>query len=210
MPFDLWLGFLTAALLLAVAPGPDNLFVLMQSAMYGARAGFFVTTGLCCGVFCHTVLAALGIAALIAGSPVMLTVIKCMGAAYLVWLARNAWRAPAEVNAVEREDKRRLTDGQLWRCGIVMNLTNPKVLLFFLAFFPSFILPGTSGEAATRQMLVMGATFWVVTFVVFGLFAWCAGTLADKVRTPKVQLFFNKLSAVIFALLAVSTLLVSA
>ena len=209
MPFDLWLGFLTAALLLAVAPGPDNLFVLMQSAMHGARAGIFVTLGLCCGVFCHTLLAALGVAALIAGSPVMLTVIKCMGAAYLFWLAFGAWRAPVAEKIDENEDQQRLTDGQLWRRGIVMNLTNPKVLLFFLAFFPSFILPGTEGYAATCQMLVMGVTFLVVTFFVFSLFAWCAGSLADKVRTPKVQNFFNKLSAIIFTLLAVSTLLVT-
>lgn len=209
MPFDLWLAFLTAALLLAAAPGPDNLFVLMQSAMHGARAGVFVTLGLCCGVFCHTLLAALGVAALIAGSPVMLTILKLIGAAYLFWLAWGAWRAPVDEGGSSEKASPELTSAQLWRRGIVMNLTNPKVLLFFLAFFPSFILPGTSADAATLQMLLMGATFLAVTLVVFSLFAWCAGSLADRVRTPKVQRFFNKLSSVIFAVLALSTLLVT-
>ena len=209
MSFDLWLAFLTAALLLAAAPGPDNLFVLMQSAMHGARAGVFVTFGLCCGVFCHTLLAALGVAALIAGSPVMLTILKFAGALYLFWLAWGAWRAPVDDRNAKEKASPRLTDAQLWRRGIVMNLTNPKVLLFFLAFFPSFILPGTTADAATLQMLLMGAAFLVVTLVVFSLFAWCAGALADRVRTPEVQRFFNKLSSLVFAALAISTLSVS-
>ncbi len=93
------LAFFTVALLLALAPGPDNLFVLMQSATGGRRAGFAVVTGLMLGVLVHTVAVALGLAALFAASTAAFTVLKLLGAAYLLYLAWGAWRAPAALAA---------------------------------------------------------------------------------------------------------------
>lgn len=101
----------------------------------------------------------------------------------------------------------KLTHFQLWRRGILMNITNPKVLIFFLAFFPQFIIKGSTETQVMIQMLIMGLTFLVCTLVVFCTVAWCAGTLADRLRNPKVQTILNKTSAVIFIILAVSTLL---
>lgn len=208
MPFDLWVSFTVAAAVLAVAPGPDNLFVLLQSAMYGARAGIFVTLGLCVGVFIQTMLAAFGVAAVVAASPTLLMIIQFAGAAYLLYLAWGAWRAPAGGNGDESASKYpRLTGFQLWRRGILMNITNPKVLIFFLAFFPQFIVKGATETEVMVQMLIMGMTFLVCTLVVFCTVAWCAGTLADRLRSPKVQIILNKTSAVIFTVLAISTLL---
>ena len=207
MPFDLWVSFTVAAAVLAVAPGPDNLFVLLQSAMYGARAGIFVTLGLCVGVFIQTMLAAFGVAAVVAASPTLLMIIQFAGAAYLLYLAWGAWRAPAGGNGDESASKYpRLTGFQLWRRGILMNITNPKVLIFFLAFFPQFIVKGATETEVMVQMLIMGMTFLVCTLVVFCTVAWCAGTLADRLRSPKVQIILNKTSAVIFTVLAISTL----
>ena len=208
MPFDLWVSFTIAAAVLAVAPGPDNLFVLLQSAMYGAKAGIFVTLGLCVGVFSHTLLAAFGVAAVVAASPTLLMIIQFAGAAYLLFLAWGAWKAP--VGGDDRADASkypRLTNFQLWRRGILMNITNPKVLIFFLAFFPQFIVKGATETEVMIQMLIMGMTFLVCTLVVFSAIAWCAGTLADRLRSPKVQTILNKVSAVIFTILAISTLL---
>ena len=208
MPFDLWVSFTVAAAVLAVAPGPDNLFVLLQSAMYGARAGIFVTLGLCVGVFIQTMLAAFGVAAVVAASPTLLMIIQFTGAAYLLYLAWGAWRAPVGGNGDESASKYpRLTGFQLWRRGILMNITNPKVLIFFLAFFPQFIVKGATEAEVMVQMLIMGMTFLVCTLVVFWTVAWCAGTLADRLRSPKVQIILNKTSAVIFTVLAISTLL---
>ena len=207
MPFDLWVSFTVAAAVLAVAPGPDNLFVLLQSAMYGARAGIFVTLGLCVGVFIQTMLAAFGVAAVVAASPTLLMIIQFAGAAYLLYLAWGAWRAAAGGNGDESASKYpRLTGFQLWRRGILMNITNPKVLIFFLAFFPQFIVKGATETEVMVQMLIMGMTFLVCTLVVFCTVAWCAGTLADRLRSPKVQIILNKTSAVIFTVLAISTL----
>lgn len=208
MPFDLWVSFTIAAAVLAVAPGPDNLFVLLQSAMYGAKAGIFVTLGLCVGVFIQTLLAAFGVAAVVAASPTLLMIIQFAGAAYLLYLAWGAWRAP--VGSDDKADASkypRLTNFQLWRRGILMNITNPKVLIFFLAFFPQFIVKGATETQVMIQMLIMGMTFLVYTLVVFSAIAWCAGTLADRLRSPKVQTILNKVSAVIFTILAISTLL---
>ena len=208
MPFDLWVSFTIAAAVLAVAPGPDNLFVLLQSAMYGAKAGIFVTLGLCVGVFIQTLLAAFGVAAVVAASPTLLMIIQFAGAAYLLYLAWGAWRAP--VGSDDKADASkypRLTNFQLWRRGILMNITNPKVLIFFLAFFPQFIVKGATETEVMIQMLIMGMTFLVCTLVVFSAIAWCAGTLADRLRSPKVQTILNKVSAVIFTILAISTLL---
>lgn len=208
MPFDLWVSFTIAAAVLAVAPGPDNLFVLLQSAMYGARAGIFVTLGLCVGVFIQTLLAAFGVAAVVAASPTLLMIIQFAGAAYLLYLAWGAWNAPVGGESGESSKKYpRLTNFQLWRRGILMNITNPKVLIFFLAFFPQFIIKGSTESQVMVQMLIMGMTFLVCTLVVFSAIAWCAGTLADRLRSPKVQTILNKVSAVIFTVLAISTLL---
>lgn len=208
MPFDLWVSFTIAAAFLAVAPGPDNLFVLLQSAMYGSRAGIFVTLGLCVGVFIQTLLAAFGVAAVVAASPTLLMIIQLAGAAYLLYLAWGAWKAPVGGESGESAKKYpRLSNFQLWRRGILMNITNPKVLIFFLAFFPQFIIKGSTESQVMVQMLIMGMTFLVCTLVVFSAIAWCAGTLADRLRSPKVQTILNKVSAVIFTVLAISTLL---
>lgn len=206
MPFDLWLSFAVASFLLAIAPGPDNLFVLLQSAMHGARAGILVTLGLCCGVFCHTMLAAFGVAAVVAASPTLLMIIQCVGAAYLIYLAWGAWNAPVGGDAGQTATPR-LGDWALWRRGILMNVTNPKVLIFFLALFPQFLIKGTTETAVMIQMLIMGVTFLACTLVVFSSVAWCAGTLADKLRSPTVQLVMNRVSAIIFVILAISTIL---
>ncbi len=208
MPFDLWVSFTVAAAVLAVAPGPDNLFVLLQSAMYGAKAGIFVTLGLCVGVLIQTLMAAFGVAAVVAASPSLFLIVHLAGAAYLLYLALGAWRAPVGNEDGESASKYpKLTHFQLWRRGILMNITNPKVLIFFLAFFPQFIIKGSTETQVMIQMLIMGLTFLVCTLVVFCTVAWCAGTLADRLRNPKVQTILNKTSAVIFIILAVSTLL---
>lgn len=208
MPFDLWVSFTVAAAVLAVAPGPDNLFVLLQSAMYGAKAGIFVTLGLCVGVLIQTLMAAFGVAAVVAASPTLLLIVQLAGAAYLLYLAWGAWRAPVGNEDGKSASKYpKLTHFQLWRRGILMNITNPKVLIFFLAFFPQFIIKGSTETQVMIQMLIMGLTFLVCTLVVFCTIAWCAGTLADRLRNPKVQTILNKTSAVIFIILAVSTLL---
>lgn len=206
-PPDALLAVFAASLLLALTPGPDNLFVLTQAAVHGRAAGLLVTLGLCTGLFAHTAAVALGVAALLAASPVAFTVLKTVGAAYLLWLAWGAFRAGA--STVAGDGSRALRPGQLYRRGIVMNVTNPKVSLFFLAFLPQFADP-EHGPVAP-QLVVFGGAFLVATLLVFGGVAVAAGMLGDWLRQrPGAQRALNRLAGLVFVALAARLVLVEA
>jgi threonine/homoserine/homoserine lactone efflux protein len=193
------LTFFIASLLLALAPGPDNLFVLTQAALRGRSAGLAVTLGLCTGLLGHTTAVALGLAALFAASALAFTLLKLCGAAYLLWLAWQAWRASSTTALAAAED--RLGGWQLYRRGILMNITNPKVSVFFLAFLPQFADP--SRGPLTQQLLLLGAIFMVATILIFGGIALLAGMLgAWLTRSPGPQRVLNRMTAVLFVGLA--------
>ena len=200
MSFALWFSFFSASLLLAVAPGPDNLFVITQSAVYGVRAGLCVVFGFITGLVLHTVLAACGVAAMVVAVPALLWTIKLVGATYLLYLAWGAWMyANDAVNGAQAVALRPI---QLWRRGFIMNVTNPKVQIFFLAFFPQFVMPGTKGVALASQMLIQGATFMLATLIVFSALACLAGAAADWLCRPRWRAWLSRASAVIFVTLA--------
>lgn len=193
------LFFFTTSVLLALTPGPDNLFVMAQSARHGRNAGLCVTLGLCTGLFVHTTAVVCGLAALFTASALAFTALKFTGAAYLLYLAWQSLRAgsagttPAAV-PVERPLV-------LYRRGIIMNITNPKVSMFFLAFLPQFTDPA-KGQLPL-QLLLLGALFIIATVLVFGLISIVAGLCGDRLRQlPAAQKFLNRASAVIFAGLA--------
>ncbi|MFA6823165.1 MAG: LysE family translocator [Geobacter sp.] len=193
------LAFFLASLVLAVAPGPDNLFVLTQAALRGRSAGLAVTLGLCTGLLVHTTAVALGLAALFAASALAFTLLKLCGAGYLLWLAWQAWRASSTSIRTAPEDQ--LSGWQLYRRGILMNITNPKVSVFFLAFLPQFADPARG--PLTQQLLLLGAIFMVATILVFGGIALLAGMLgACLTRSPGLQRIMNRLTATVFVGLA--------
>lgn len=205
MDFSLWLSFFTVSLVLAIAPGPDNLFVLAQSSLYGARAGLLVVLGLCTGLLCQTLLAVCGISALITAQPGLMFAIRIAGAIYLTYLAWGAWQSTRSSEASSGRAIE-LSPVRLWLRGWFMNMTNPKVLIFFLAFFPQFIPAGLQGWPLALQMTIQGATFLVTTVIVFSTIAFCAGSLADRMRSVRFQHALGWISAVIFLGLAVATL----
>ena len=194
------LAFFSLSLVLALAPGPDNLFVLMVSAAEGRRAGFAVVTGLMLGVMGHTLAVALGLAALFAASATAFTVLKLAGAAYLLYLAWGAWRAPAHLGAQDEAPPTQAWPRLVAR-GVVMNLTNPKVLLFFLALLPQFVTAGQGSVA--RQIVALGALFIVAGSLVFGAIVLAAGALRGRLaRSARAQRLLNRSAAVVFAGLA--------
>ena len=198
------LSFAAASLVLAAAPGPDILYVLAQSAQSGARAGLTVVIGLMVGCLIQTAAAAAGLAAVVAASPWLFWTIRLAGAAYLLYLAWGAWHAPTSAQTARATV---IDRSALLRRGIIMNVTNPKVQIFFLAFFPQFVTRGASSLQTACEMTVLGVTFMIVTLLVFSLIAFCAGSVAEKLRTPRVQFYLNRTAAVIFACLAAGTLL---
>lgn len=136
------MAFFGLCVVLALSPGPDNLFVLVQSAQRGWRVGLAVVVGLCIGILGHTIAVALGLAALVAASPAAFTALKLLGAAYLFYLAWGALRAPVQVSSTAQTGRHPPLAGpealKMVGRGVVMNATNPKVLIFFLALLPQF------------------------------------------------------------------------
>ncbi|MCB1648305.1 MAG: LysE family translocator [Pseudomonadales bacterium] len=192
-------GFLLTSVLLCLAPGPDNLFVLTQSAMYGFRSGLLVTLGLCTGLIVHTSAVALGIAVIFQESTQAFFLLKTIGAMYLVYLAWQALRAP--VVSIDERRGSTLSRAALYRRGIFMNVTNPKVSVFFLAFLPQFADPA-QGDLVL-QFFVLGAIFIAATLGVFGSIAFAAGALGSWLgRSPRAQKFLNQASALVLIGLA--------
>ena len=198
--FELLSVFFVAAVALGLAPGPDNIFVLTQSALHGRVAGLLVTLGLCTGLVAHTIAVAFGVAALFAASATAFTALKLLGGAYLLYLAWQALKAGK--SALSGDAHGEPTPWQLYRRGIVMNITNPKVAIFFLAFLPQFADPDNGPLAP--QLLVLGSVFILATILVFGSVAWSAGLLGDWLkRSPTAQVVLNRLAALIFFGLAI-------
>ena len=204
IPIDVLLLFISASLALAVAPGPDNLFVLSQSALFGTRSGLLVTLGLCTGLLLHIAAATLGVAAILQTSPFAYNLLKALGAAYLVFLAVQAFKVGAAGLKVGPQSGSAAR--VLYFRGIIMNATNPKVALFFLAFLPQFT-DGTRGSVAL-QMLLLGSSFMLSTLLVFGAVACFAGFLGDRLkRSGALQKALNRVAGFIFLGLAVRLLM---
>jgi threonine/homoserine/homoserine lactone efflux protein len=195
----IWM-FLLASTALAIAPGPDNIFVLAQASQHGTRAGVLVTLGLCTGLIVHTSLVAVGVAALFQSSEIAFAGLKIIGAAYLVYLA---WQAFVATASTELESKG--PSGRLYVRGVILNITNPKVAIFFLAFLPQFANPELG--AVSLQIVMFGLLFIIVTFCVFGSIAITAGRLGYWLRrSVRAQLWLNRLAGVVFIGLAVRLL----
>jgi len=199
IPLDSLLVFFSASVLLALSPGPDNIFVLTQSALRGAFAGFIITLGLCTGLLVHTSAVAFGVAAIFKTSAVAFNALKYIGAVYLLYMAWKAFRAsPADI-ASGNNSERSLS--VLYRRGIIMNITNPKVSIFFLAFLPQFADP--SRGALILQMFLLGAVFILSAVLVFGMVCILAGTIGDRLRrSPRTQNIINRMAGLVLVGLA--------
>lgn len=192
-------AFFLASLILGIAPGPDNIFVLTQSALFGARAGLVTTLGLVSGLCFNTLAVALGIAVIFLTSPLAFNILKYAGAAYLCWLAWHAFRAAAQT---DRGGSNHFPGyGALYKRGVIMNLTNPKVSIFFLAFLPQFCDPQRGNVGL--QTVYFGLLFMLATILVFGCVAILGGRLAPIFnKSPKSQLFINRVAGCVFLGLA--------
>ncbi len=194
------LAFFSTSALLALSPGPDNLFVMAQSAQNGRMAGLFVTLGLATGLIGHTVAVAFGLAAIVHSSALAFVILKGLGAAYLLYLAWLALRAGASSGG--QEQLTALSRGSLYRRGIVMNLTNPKVSFFFMAFLPQFADPHRGSMMV--QFFLLGAVFIMATLLVFGVISLLSGGFGDKFRNSALaRKAVNRIAAAVFVGLAI-------
>ena len=189
-------AFLGAAVLITLSPGPDNLLVLSLGIARGRQAG--VAFGLGCGLGClsHTLLAALGVSALIAASPMAFTALKLIGGGYLVYLGVQALRSSGRLDAPEAASAQE-TNLCLFARGLFANAINPKVVLFFLAFLPQFV-DATRGDAAW-QIVQLGLVFTVqaaLLFALLGLFSGHVGAWLK--RHGRAGLWLDRIAGTVF------------
>ncbi|WP_105617149.1 LysE family translocator [Vallitalea okinawensis] len=193
------IGFLFAAVLLTITPGPDLIFVLTQSMSNGRKAGIATALGLCTGLILHTTAAALGISAILRTSALAFNIIKYAGAIYLLYLAYKALREGEHSLEVDSATVK-LSSIALYKRGIFMNILNPKVALFFLALLPQFVTAEAGNT--TMQMLLLGLIFMIQAICVFSLVAVLAGYFGEKLsKSKKFAWIMNKAKALIFAII---------
>ena len=192
--YDPLLVFILASLVLAITPGPDNLYVMMQSAVYGYKTGVFITLGLCTGLLMHTAAVALGLTLLLLSWPYILPLLKLFGASYLVYLSWQSYRAAdIDISLLNHEA---LTTFQSYQRGIILNVSNPKVALFFLAFLPQFTNITQGG--LLEQTLLLGGMFIAITVIVFTGIALIASSLSDfLIGSPRVQKVMHRVTALV-------------
>ena len=185
MEISLVLSFLGASIILTLMPGPDNIFVLTESLTKGQRNGIAISVGLCMGVLIHTLAAATGLSIIIQNSAIAFSIIKFLGAVYLFYLAYRAFRE--EETFINMDSKQNEKEPEkifpLIKKGFLMNVLNPKVSLFFIAFLPQFIT--SNGINITAQMIILGIIFMVQALIIFSGIAILSGSLTKYVNNSK-------------------------
>ena len=186
--------FLAAGLALNFTPGPDMLYVAARSASEGRGAGIVSALGIGAGTLVHIALVAGGLAALLAAVPVAYTVVRLCGAAYLVWLGIRAFRKPSGVAERTLEPA---TPWVVFRQGVVTNVLNPKVALFFLAFLPQFVDPARG--SAALQVLALGLLFDTTgTLVNLGVALGASGAAARLRQSGRAARVLERVTGVLF------------
>jgi threonine/homoserine/homoserine lactone efflux protein len=199
--------FIPASLLLILAPGPDILFVVTQGISSGRRAGFFTALGLALGNSVHTMAAALGVSLIFRTSALAFTLLKTAGVLYLVYLAYKAIKHRKELMAVKEQSSK--PAHRLVARGFLMNVLNPKVALFFLAFLPQFVSGGSG--STFFQIVTLGIIFIILVVIVFGTIGLTAGTFGQFLtRNQKANEILNWLCAAVFIGLGIKLALTKA
>ncbi|TLP80406.1 LysE family translocator [Maribacter sp. ACAM166] len=182
MNYETLLAFTIATFALAISPGPDNIFVFIQSIKNGKKFGIAVVGGLMTGCLVHTTLLAFGVSAIIKDNPDIFNLIKIFGAVYLLFLATSVYRSNDSIS-FETKKKTGKSLSALFRQGFIMNVLNPKVTIFFLAFFPGFLF--SDSLSTIIQFYVLGVLFIIVSSFVFCGIALLSGSISNFLTTNK-------------------------
>lgn len=200
MAFEIWLAFVGAAILIALSPGAGAVQTMATGLTHGVRRSYWTIFGLETGLMLQLALVAVGLGAAVASSIVAFTAIKWIGVAYLGYLAIRQWRT---VTTELRGHVGTTGDGHrlgLYVRGFLVNATNPKSIVFFLAVLPQFVVPTAP---LLPQYLAIGATMIAVDLVVMGLYAGFAARLVERLRTPRQQTLVNRVFSCLFGAAAV-------
>lgn len=195
-----WHFFIAASLVVILTPGQDMILVMSRSIAQGSAAGVATAAGVSVGLLGHTVLATIGLGALLSASQTMFFILKLIGAAYLLYLGFQLIRAPShELDMTQTAPKSRK---RLFVEGVVSNISNPKIAIFYFAFLPQFVLPNALHPTLT--VFALGLTFACLTFLVKGPVGLGAGALSGWLHEkPRVLNGIYKLSGFVLVCLGV-------
>lgn len=186
---------------MAISPGPDNIYVLMQSIAHGKKYGLATVFGLISGCIIHTTLLAFGVSAIIKNNDTVFFGIKLFGAGYLVYLAYQVFKSSNDLTLSETQIPKKSV-GQLFKQGFIMNVLNPKVSIFFLAFFPGFLFSETL--STIWQFYILGFLFMAVSLLIFSAIAVLAGNISEYIKSHKhLGLYLKWLQIIVFIGIAV-------
>lgn len=199
--------FIAASFLLCLAPGPDNIYVLTQGMTKSKKAAIITTLGLCSGIVIHTLAAALGISVIFKTSEIAFNIVKYAGAAYLLYIAYQAFKyrnEPLDLSVQDSSSELK----KLYIKGFFMNVLNPKVSIFFLAFLPQFVTPANGN--VPMQMITLGVVFMILTVLVFSSIGVAGNMLSSKLlEKPSIVKYMNILTSFVLGALAIKLALSS-
>jgi len=199
------ISFALATSVLAISPGPDNIYVLVQSITNGKAYGLATVCGLITGCIVHTTLLAFGVSAIIKANEELFFGIKVLGAFYLLYLAYKVFKSDSQLD-FDSETAPKKSLKALFVQGFFMNVLNPKVTIFFLAFFPGFLFSKTMSTIA--QFYILGGIFMLVSFIIFSAIALLAGQIKSYTLKHKNSgVVFKWLQIVVFIGIAVFILI---
>lgn len=199
--YPILIGFFLSALALALSPGPDNIFVLTQSMGHGTKSGMTVVFGLVSGCLVHTTLLAFGVSEVIKRSDALFFIIKLFGALYLLFLAMKVYKSDASIQLEEGKSVKKSGRNLFWT-GFTMNVLNPKVTIFFLAFFPGFLFSETLNTVV--QFYILGLLFMLSATIVFGTIALLAGSISNYLKHhKKAGLYLKWMQIIVFIGIAI-------
>ncbi len=199
------LSFAFATSLLALSPGPDNIFVLTQSIVNGRKFGLATVFGLISGCLVHTTLLAFGVSAIIKESQNLFFAIKLFGAIYLFYLAYKVYKSDPNI-ILSKNHLEQKTTLQLFKQGFIMNVLNPKVSIFFLAFFPGFLF--SKNISTVIQFYSLGLLFMLVSLIIFSAIAILAGVISESIKeNNKIGLYLKWMQIVVFVVIAIFILI---
>ena len=205
MNTEIIVSFIFATATLAFSPGPDNLFVLVQTISYGKRKGMAIVSGLIFGCITHTSVVAFGLSSFIQSSPKLLFSLKLIGAFYLLYLAYITYISKHDID-LKKQSGNRNSLFKLFRRGFIMNVINPKVSLFFIAFFPAFLFSPTL--SLTTQFFILGLLFMGTSFLIFTIIVFCSGSVASILKKNKrFEAIIKWCQIVVFVIISVFILI---
>lgn len=188
MGIEIWIAFVLAAALVLVIPGPTIILVMSQAITHGRRSVFPLVLGVALGDLTAMVLSLMGLGAVLASSAALFSVLKWIGALYLIYLGVNLFRSQPEQKQLYRTPAT-VSQTSLLRSAYVVTALNPKSIVFFVAFMPQFV---SSGEGTLIQLVILGSTFLFLATVNAAVYALFAGQMCEIMQNTKIQKIFNR------------------